>query len=58
MKWFSKALVIGATSAMFSAPMLGYQNFMEVKTLSATGGVAGPGVRSDRSFLNQHLPRS
>jgi alpha-L-fucosidase len=31
MKWLRKALVIGATSAMLSAPMLGYQNFMEVK---------------------------
>jgi alpha-L-fucosidase len=31
MKWFGKALAYGAVSAMLSAPMLGYQNFMEVK---------------------------
>jgi alpha-L-fucosidase len=31
MKWLCKALAIGATSAMLSARMLGYQNFMEVK---------------------------
>jgi len=31
MGWFRKALVVGATSAMLSAPTLGYQNFMEVK---------------------------
>ena len=31
MKWFRKTLVIGATSAMLCAPILGYQNFMEVK---------------------------
>jgi hypothetical protein len=31
MKWLRKALAVGATSAMLSAPMLGYQNFMEVK---------------------------
>jgi alpha-L-fucosidase len=31
MKWFRNALAAGAVSAMLSAPMLGYQNFMEVK---------------------------
>jgi alpha-L-fucosidase len=31
MKWLCKALAVGAVSAMLSAPMLGYQNFMEVK---------------------------
>ena len=31
MKWLRKALAVGATSAMLSAPMLGYQNFSEVK---------------------------
>jgi alpha-L-fucosidase len=31
MKWLGKALACGAVSAMLSAPMLGYQNFMEVK---------------------------
>ena len=31
MKWFRNALAAGAVSTMLSAPMLGYQNFMEVK---------------------------
>jgi alpha-L-fucosidase len=31
MKWFRNALAVGAASTMLSAPMLGYQNFMEVK---------------------------
>ena len=31
MRWFRNALLIGGTSAILSAPMLGYQNFMEVK---------------------------